>query len=268
LQRFFGGLIGIIGWKIDMRTAVVVLCTGEYWRGAKVLFHTLRKYGQLPKTVECVALGMQECDFARAVSITQDLSWVPVNKKYFRKVADKFFALTLAYDRIVLMDADMMCVGDCSYLWSERIGQLPFYAVPDFGGAVYYCEKVQELELDVNQLVHAGTMVFQMNRLPRMFVRELLQGIVDDTIQSYDGGDQGYLNAYFQRIRPELEIGFLPQVYNVCLDKHTPKIAEEASRVVHFCGRNANPWEHRLHASDWRMPFVQSWRKEWEELSS
>ena len=149
-----------------MRIAVVCLCTGDYWKGAKVVFHTLRKYGRLPDHVDSIALGMSDCNFAKAVPIQGDYANVPVNPVHFPKVADKFAALLLPYDRIILIDADMLCLGDCSYLWGNRIGNLPFYAARDCASVKYYEGVIRRIGLNENLLFNAGLMVFQMDRLP------------------------------------------------------------------------------------------------------
>lgn len=248
-----------------MRIALVVLCTGEYWKGAKVLFHTLRTYGQLPKEIDCIALGQEECNFANPWPISRSYRDIPVNLHYFAKVAAKFDALRLPYDRIILMDADMLCVGDCSLLWSDRIGELSFYAVRDVASAVYYRNEIQKIGLDPNRLFNAGTMIFQMKYL-QGFYDEIIRMISNNSLSSYDGGDQGYLNHYFQKTG--LEIGFLPLEYNACTDVHWPRLSLEFTRVVHFTGSNINPWNPRVDEKDRRWGLLQRWKEEWNRCNS
>jgi len=245
------------------RIAVVCLCTGDYWKGAKVLFHTLRKHGKLPEHVDCIALGMPDCDFATPTAIEQDYSWVPVSQKNFPRVADKFHALTLDYSRVILMDADMLCMGDCSYLWGDRIGKLPFYAARDCASVVYYHQEIQAIGLDENLLFNAGTMVFQLDQLSQDFYDRVIELILDGTLKSYDGGDQGYLNHYFQL--QDTEIGYLPQEYNGCTDQYIPQLPDHAKRLVHFTGANLNPWSTTIPKSDRRRYLIDRWRAEWEE---
>jgi lipopolysaccharide biosynthesis glycosyltransferase len=244
-----------------MRTAVVVLATGEYWRGAKVLFHTLRTVGRLPDSIDCIAMGTIECDWASTVSISQDYSWVPVSSQNFPRVADKFFALTLPYDRIVLLDADMLCVGDCSYLWSERTQEQKIHACRDTASVVYYGEKIKSLGLNPDCLFNAGAMVLHPDSL-----QHTLRLIMEGKLQSYDGGDQGYLNALVESGWAGLS--FLPPEYNCCLDVNMPQIPSHAQRLVHFTGANANPWNPiGISPDDWRVPMFQRWRQVWEECN-
>jgi len=242
-----------------MKIAVVTLATGEYWRGAKVLFHTLRKYGKMPDSVVPIVMGMNRCDFAVPMPIATDYSWVPVSAVHFPKVADKFFALTLDYDRIVLIDADEMCMGDCSYLWSEHVGTLPFYACRDTASDVYYRGVVREIGLNPDLLFNAGVMVFH-----RVDAGDILTRVASGELVAFDGGDQGYLNHYFQKVRPG-RAGWLPSEYNCCLDVNCPQVPDHAKRLVHFTGGNANPWNHRVPASDWRTPYLAQWQQAWED---
>jgi lipopolysaccharide biosynthesis glycosyltransferase len=245
-----------------MKTAVVVLATGDYWKGAKVLFHTLHKYGNLPSIVTPIALGMEQCDFAEGVPIRQDYSWVKVNQYHFPKVADKLFALTLPFDRVILIDADILCLGDCSLLWSIDWLPLPFYAVRDVASYIYYQKVVDQICLNPNLLFNAGTMVFDLNQFD---YKDFIQSVADGNLQSYDGGDQGYLNHWFQRER--IPFGFLPLEYNACTDGHYPRMEEGTERLVHFTGSNVKPWDAKIDQTDRRWKYVARWQEEWEACS-
>jgi lipopolysaccharide biosynthesis glycosyltransferase len=245
-----------------MKAAIVVLSTGEYWRGAKVLFHTLRKYGNLPSSVTTIAMGMKECDFAEAVPITQDYSWVPVSQVNFPRVAEKLFALTLDYDRIIMLDADTICLGDCSLLWSDWLNPLPFYAVRDVASNIYYNQVVAEQGLDPNLLFNAGTMIFDTRKFP---LSNFLLSVRNREIVSYDGGDQGYLNCWFQKTKTPF--GWLPLEYNACTDSHYPRMESGTEKIVHFTGANVKPWNTKIGESDRRYPLVVRWRQEWEDCN-
>jgi hypothetical protein len=111
-----------------MKTAIVTLATGEHWKGAKVLFHTLEKHG-LSDSIDRIAMDCSppgQCTFAKVIRVTKDYSCVPVNAVNFPNVAPKLFALSLPYDRIIIVDCDMFCIQNCSFLWSNKIGALPF----------------------------------------------------------------------------------------------------------------------------------------------
>lgn len=245
-----------------MKIAVVCLATGEYWRGAKVLFNTLRKIGHLPDTIDQIVLRNEPCDFAKTIPIVRDYSWIPTSAENFPKVADKFFALTLGYDRVVLIDADVMCVGDCSLLWSDRLGTQAFYGCIDTASKIYYKIAISEMELDPERLFNGGVMVFQ-----GIDVEHVLTCIKKNIIHAYDGGDQGYLNAYFQKVRPGCN-GWLPSGYNYCLDINMPAVSPDKQKLIHFCGGNANPWDRMfMLADDWRASYYKLWDNAWEECN-
>jgi len=244
-----------------MKTALAILATGDYAVGAEVMFHTLRRYGNLPDSVDCYAVGMDTCTFAQAYPLSVDYSWVRVSETHFSEVAKKFQALTLGVDRLILMDADMLCVGDCSYLWSGSIGRLPFYACRDTASVVYYDKIIRTIGLDSSRLFNAGTMVFDFRHLPSTFHDDLLRDIADGVCLAYDGGDQGYLNHYFQLHR--YETGVLPVEYNESYDVNMPGVPDHAKRVIHFTGGNANPWSPRLKANDPRWRWVTRWQEEY-----
>lgn len=241
----------------SMRTALAVLAHGDYWKGACTLFYTLRKYGNLPKNVTPLAVGMEHCNFAEAVPIANDYSWIDVDQINFPLVANKFFSLSLGFDRVILMDADMLCVGDCSLLWSEHLDTLPFYAVRDVATIFYYQQILEEIGLDHNLLFNAGTMVFNREFIFDDFLTELRSSV----LTSFDGGDQGYLNHYLQRNKRRF--GFLPLEYNFCLDEHFPRMKEDVARIVHFTGSNANPWNTKISFTDWRWKWIELWKREW-----
>jgi lipopolysaccharide biosynthesis glycosyltransferase len=239
-----------------MKTAVVILATGEYWKGAKVMFHTLRKYGNLPDWVNTIALGAECID---GPPLKHDWSSVLVSQKNFPRVAAKFEALTLGYDRVIMLDADMLCIDDCSLLWSEELTK-PFYAVRDRASRVYYGRQMTEIGLNASLNFNGGTMIFNYPDI----LSNLLTAI-SDGLQSYDGGDQGYLNAFFQLIRPDLEVGFLPAAYNCVLDINFEQVPNKDKRIIHFTGGDANPWESSVPESDYRRQFFDRWKHEWED---
>lgn len=244
------------------KIAVATLCTGEYRIGAEVLFHTLKKYGGMPEGVDCLAMGVAACDFAKPTPCP-DYSWIPTCPDNFPNVAAKLHALTLPYDRIIMLDADMLCVGDCSQLWGEL--PLPIYAYKDWGAKFYYQHRVEQLGLNQNRIINTGAVVLHPSKLPEDFASRFLDLIRDNKLRSYDSGDQGYVNQYLQEFC-EVEIGQLPQAYNCCLDRHTPQLSDEYKRIVHFTGGNAKPWNPTIRQRDWRWPYIQRWRKERDTL--
>lgn len=236
-----------------MKIALATLATGSYIRGAEVLFHTLRTVGKLPDHIDQLVLGVDSCKFATAVPIPVDYSWIPVNQQNFANVMSKLFVTTLDYDRVILLDSDMMCTDDCSYLWSDNLGKLAFYACRDTAGYKYYTSTVAELDLNANLMFNTGATVWH-----RVDTDDIIKRIRSFELKSYDGSDQGYLNSYFQHVRPS-DFGWLPPEYNCCLDMFMPQVPDYAKRLIHFCGNNANPWTYHVPTNDWRAPYYETW---------
>lgn len=224
-----------------------------------MLFHTLKKYGGLPDDVARVAMGVDHCDFADAVPTGEMYSWLPVCQRNFPAVGAKFHALTLPFDRVILLDSDMLCVGDCSLLWSRWLDSLPFWAVRDVASVVYYQDRLSQLCLNHSLLFNGGTMVFNLGSHPRL-ASDILGDLREERDEAYDGGDQGYLNSWFQRTG--MPFGFLPLEYNACTDGHFPRMEPGTERLVHFTGSNVNPWSPKIGPSDRRWPMIRRWQEE------
>jgi len=231
-----------------MKTIVVTVATGEYRTGAEVLHRSIRKQSN---TAGVEFLILDDADIAK------DYSNIPVNMQWFPQVAKKFFALTLDADRIVILDADMLCVRDCSYLWSWSFGRLPFYACRDTASITYYPQRIADIGLDRNLIFTGGTMIYNRCVLPGLH-EKVVSAILSGCCQSYDGGDQGYLNHYMQS--SGIEVGYLPSGYNYVLDAHMPRLPDYEQYLIHFTGKNANPW-NKSRSDDWRKPYFDAWDK-------
>jgi len=247
--------------RAQPRIAVVTLATGDYWKGAEVLFRSLQSHG-MPDSVDRIVLSNDEveCDFARRVPITRNYKGVKTKDGQFAQTANKFAALTLDYDRIVLIDSDIFCVQDPNFLWSKHLDGEPFWAVQDSATWKYYGEKIASLGMDRNLMFNAGVMVYNRPEMPDLH-EQLLKAIQDGWCKSYDGGDQGYLNHFFQGIgRP---VRFLPSGYNYLLDPNMPQLPEYARYLFHFAGAGLKPWHPGFtrKATAFR-PYVERWQKE------
>lgn len=246
------------------KIAVACLATGEYEIGARVLFHTLRKYGGLTDDVDALVIGPESSDYAQAVPLDRDFAWVPVSQENFPMVADKFYALTLDYERIITIDADMMCVGDCSLLWSDKISSRPYYACRDTAATSYYAGQINGIRLDPNLIFNAGLSVTN-----HIDTERLLREIASGELLAYDGSDQGYLNAYFQL--HNIETGFLPPEYNCVFDTNMPQVPEHAMRIVHFAGCECNPWNAppvvEVDIQGIRDKYIQRWKRELQDCT-
>lgn len=242
------------------KIAVVTLATGDYMRGAEVLFRSLANHG-LPDCVDRIVAGdcQQTPSWATRVIPADRYGSVATKRGQFEQTAKKFAALALDYDRIVMIDSDIFCVKNCGLLWSDNISRLPFYAVHDTATIKYYRRNIERLGLDKDRLFNAGTMVYNRNLLPNLH-DDLLEKIHNGECFSYDGGDQGYLNDYFQKTGEE--VGYLPAGYNFLLDPNMPQVPRYARYLFHFAGGGLKPW-HADFKRDGEefVPYLQQWRE-------
>ena len=126
------------------------------------------------------------------------------------------FALT-DFDRVVFIDADAVVLGPVDSLFDGA----GFAACPDWGADL------------VLERFNSG--VFALT--PERVAFDALVARIDD-VRSYDGGDQGFLNAMQPDWRP------LDRRFNVLtrLAHDRPALAmTEEARILHFVGRK--PWE-------------------------
>lgn len=256
-----------------MNIAVVTLGIGDYWRGCKVLFHSLEKYG-MPDTVDRIMLddpnshNAESIDFARVVSVLDDYSDIPFHVKSecdrprFINSFKRIYAFTLPYDRIIYLDADMLCIGEVSLLWDNRIGKLPWYACLDTAAQAYYPERLQEAAIDPVRVFNGGLEVYHPALLEGLYY-SLLYRLRAGTLSMYDGADQGALNSFFQFTNTET--GILPQGYNHILDPHQPKLTDYHQRIIHFTSSGADPWTSPGRNDPDKKRYYQAWQKEWRE---
>ncbi len=241
--------------------AIVTLATGDYWKGAEVLFRSLESHG-LPNDIDRIVLSDDPTSlkFATKVSVGSRYTGVKTKQGQFAETAKKLAALTLDYDRIIMIDSDVFCLQDCSLLWSNDICSLPFYAVQDSASIVYYPKEIERLGLKKSLIFNAGVMVYNRNRMPGLH-DDLLASIKQGDCESYDGGDQGYLNAYFQNTQQE--IGRLPTGYNYLLDLNMAQLPEHATYLFHFAGNGLKPWNQRGTKERRRsfVPYMNLWKR-------
>lgn len=236
-----------------MRTAVIVIATGDFIEGARVLFKSLERHG-MPDSIERLIVGPEVCEFAKPITLTQDYSWIKLPENGNVESLKNFFPLTLDYDRIISANADMLCVGDASYLWSECIGALPFYAALDTAAQTYFPENIARLCLDPFRIFNAGLYVYCRERLPDLH-EQLMREIAAGTVQTYEVGDQGFWNHFFQR--SNIEVGLLPSGLNYCLDPHMPQLPVAHQRLIHYTG--LKPWRSAPDTGHWIYPYHRTW---------
>lgn len=163
---------------------------------------------------------------------------LPVDRYLTSWFRYEIFSMT-EYDRIICLDADCICAGDISYLFSEELNQFAIVSVEDHIVSKRFTQTVPELEAqglnltNLIQRVSEGNVDIQpallvANRfvLDKMFYKKLLE-YANAAPFTY-ANDEGILNDFIYL--KNLRIKLLPLEWNyqdiyelVCPDLPVPK---------------------------------------------
>ncbi|MBD8078064.1 hypothetical protein IF651_03200 [Cellulosimicrobium arenosum] len=216
------------------RCAYVTVVSGDYHHGARALANSLRTVSDVPLVALCTPDANTTALLASGIHVVD----VPpiVNPHTARgtaragsaaaKVQDRFAATYTklhvfrldAWDRLVYLDADTVVLGPVDELFAGD----DFAAVPDAG-----------LDLPRGDVFNSGVFAFTPSR--EVFAR--MEAVLR-TGGSYDGGDQGFLNAFLPSWRAlPLEFNTTKRIFA----HHAPLFDAEDVRVLHHVG--AKPWQ-------------------------
>lgn len=219
------------------RVAYVTLVSGGFHHGARALANSLKRVSEIPLIAMCTpdadrsALAASGIHCVEVAEITNPNPLSAISKR-FAPTYSKLNVFRLSFlDRFVYLDADTVVFQNIDDLFDTA----GFAAVPDagidrpsgtFNSGVLVCEPSSEV-FDA-----------MLEQLPR--------------IESYDGGDQGFLNGFFA------DWTELPAEYNVTkriAREHPNLSAEQDVKVLHYVG--VKPWQPESHPNpysedDWR----------------
>jgi len=194
------------GSRMGAGAFVTLVATEEFALGALVLGDSLRRVGSryplvamltdsvgpaTEATLEHAGLLVRRVDtvgnpYAAFKATLEERAW--------EQVYTKIQAWTLEeFDRVVFMDADQLVLRNIDDLL-ERSMRYDLAAVPDVAPPIFFNSGMMVLRPSLEVV---GDMLEKMHALP-----------------SYDDGDQGFLNAYFQQAWDRL-----PYVYNFVKSK-------------------------------------------------
>ncbi|CAM9982907.1 unnamed protein product [Ectocarpus fasciculatus] len=147
----------------------------------------------------------------------------------------------IQFRRVVYIDADALVMGDLDELFDREVD---FAAAPD----VFPPDKF-----------NAGVMVV----VPSLIVLEDMMSKVEE-LSSYDGGDTGFLNAYFADWFSRPAAARLPFAYNALrtvywtTHEKNPGYWEAIGpvKIIHFCS-SPKPWEESNRKGDLEMMWWQ-----------
>ena len=223
-----------------MKIGIVTLANGHYIKGAEVLFKSIRKNTIGEYDLIHISDEEENLNLDNIIEIKIDNKILLNTNDRFKQTTKKLKALELVeYDRLIIMDSDMLCINDFSYLFSEEINVCDFLATKDLAANTYYSEKFSSIGLDKNIIFNTGLMIWNKPLIGKDNFIKLMKQL--DGCQTYDGGDQGYLNHWAQK--HNINIGYISYIYNHPLDNHWPNININETCILHYTNPSIKPWQ-------------------------
>lgn len=227
--------------------------------GLRACVHSIRRrHATVPPIIVLRPAG-QHLTFADVDEVIQfdpePYQAVPCAGLYFgREVFYKLEVFRLrGYDRVIYLDCDTLVVDDISQLWDPaQYNERPFFAARE------------QAAMGVHQLVvgRFNTGVMVVNR--PLMDDAVWQRMVDiaRTGASYDGGDQGVINAYLDAVGGP--VGELDAGFNVLVRAKKEgqwDVYRHRLKVLHFVNA-LKPWSAEHH-HDWL--FDDELKRLWDD---
>ncbi len=253
--------------KVSPKVAFVTLASSDYFQGSLRLFTSIRANGQCEDSDFVLLTNSSEAGvyFGDLVDKIVKVQFSPGERipssstvPRFQFTLLKFYCVKvledLQYDRIIFVDSDLLCLGALDYLFSPDLNSRDIWAVRDYACQNYYSSEISKMQLDPHLIFNTGCFVVNKSLLREYDYTRLLSEI-EVFGQSYDGGDQGYLNELAQR--RNMNVGYLPLKFNYPLDVNYPiKISYPA--FIHFTGQK--PWENLTNVPEWDFWLYRIWK--------
>uniref|UniRef100_A0A060SWD9 glycogenin glucosyltransferase n=1 Tax=Blastobotrys adeninivorans TaxID=409370 RepID=A0A060SWD9_BLAAD len=234
-----------------MEAYVTLLFSDDYLVGVLTLAHALRETGTERQIVVLVTESVSQASrdaieqvFDSVIDVKHvenphpnSTEFVLLNRPELQPSYSKIALWGIPYKKVVYLDADVLVTRNIDDLFEVEIGPLQVAAAPDIGWP---------------DIFNSGVLVAVPNK----------EALTDLTArashnQSFDGGDQGLLNQYFENSWVRI-----PFAYNVTPStsyQYAPAFRHFQSQVrnVHFVG-SVKPWSPHSEQSD---QYVQQWHQ-------
>jgi len=227
-----------------MKIALVFQADKKFLPGLKCLIKSLELFNGLSKFDKILISDdlneFQDFKIKKVnYEIYKDIDYSKLGKKKerFKKTFYKLECFNLEkYDRVVFLDADILCMGDIDLLFSETLNAKHFWAAKDKG------IKDALLYKDNHIRVNTGVMIINKSLLNKDTFLKLID--IAKKKLSYDGSDQGVINEYI--FQEKVDIGHLPTEYNALKriyvhDRALYENIKDDIKLLHFVGKK--PWE-------------------------
>uniref|UniRef100_A0A914KRK1 glycogenin glucosyltransferase n=2 Tax=Meloidogyne incognita group TaxID=654580 RepID=A0A914KRK1_MELIC len=269
-------------------TAWVTLATNDgYAIGALVLAHSLRNVGTTHKLHVLYTSGVsfnlrnkleEVFDNSTEVNVLDsgdEANLALIGRPDLGVTFTKLHCWRLTqYNKCVFLDADTFVVKNCDELFDRpEFSAAPDIGWPDIFNTVKNCDELFDRpefsaapDIGWPDIFNTGVFVY----VPSLETyNNLLQFAV--THGSFDGGDQGLLNAYFSGWREWDASHRLPFTYNVttsaifayaaAVKRFAPQV-----KIVHFLGKQ-KPWLVHYESGE-GLTYLSDYHREWRDLYS
>ncbi len=241
------------------RFAICCFANGHYLQGASVALSSFRQNCGLP----CDYILLTDDPSAKAaypwmiLHRVENASWqnITTRQDLFHGVCLKYESLSLPYERIVVLDSDVLVLSSVTPLLANEYPGHDLIAVRDYGAAHYYRRRLEELNLDAAKIINAGVLICKGEALKTDW-RKAFGSIPASS--SYDGGDQGYLNFYLQHVAANLDCFHEEVKYNYAMDPCYPPCHPKV--IVHFTGV-CKPWLPECGHTGYRKLYASLWNR-------
>jgi len=259
-----------------MKIALVLCAEKSYLPGIQCMLKTLYKYNDISQVDKILfSNDIEKLDGFHVKRIPiqnyQGILYGEQKKSFFHKL--EVFNLK-GYDRVVFLDSDLLCMGDISLLFSERLSHKPFWAVRDL-----YSPHMPTIK-GSHATINSGVMVINHPLLNRQTYQDLIS--IAERKLGYDKTDQGAINEFLYQHK--IPIGYLPDEYNVLkilfwYDSKLYNSLRKNIRFLHFImdkpwhgeDQRYNPlyliWHDELHNNSTSRPRLPR-RPRWESMPS
>lgn len=233
-----------------MKACLAIACEENYIRGLKVLLRSLEKNGSVPN-VDRILIS-SDMDSFPGMEIKKvnpaDYSGSCKRSRY-SKAWYKLEALRLPYDLVVLLDADLLCLGSIADLFRKT--DFDLRAAPDHGIQLAPVFKEDFIRINSGVCVFSGKMLG-----PTAWDRTVEIG---RSGHSYDGGDQGAINLFLHE--NDILLDYLHPKYNALKRLYVSQRKlwseiEKDIRLLHFVGQK--PWDEKTEKGYEKLDSI--WR--------
>jgi lipopolysaccharide biosynthesis glycosyltransferase len=216
-----------------MKHCLTILCDRKYQILLDHLVNSIDKNGNLPLTIDKILIS-DDIESYRDFKIVKPSfnDFVNSETKRFITAQKKLSLFSFDYDRVVILDADMICLGDLNYLFSNELNDFDICATLDQG----YGLKAKYKNVDFKR-INSGMMVINDNLLKNKVLDKLLKIVKDN--DSYDGSDQGVIHSLIYKNNYNLKI--LPMEWNCLIriqQKHKQiwRKIKPKLKILHYVG--------------------------------